>query len=221
MPTSTQNSLKHRSERMNPVQKLARGNWAPSDFDAWYGDLAGEAFALGVFDISMSTIIRTMVFGNDYPILCQLRTYYGVSTTPYISVATNYLEEPSYVYGDLAGNMLITPDDAVTTPGQAASGTTATNAVRVEGYIIRSTLKDRNLVNVAADVDPNGKLLVRFEHNVLEGPQDFIRTAWETFPIILHEPNYTQAMFNNDNLLTIGAVTYKIVGIWNQYNPQV
>jgi len=219
MPTLEHNSLLNVQGRRRPANLTERGNWKDSDFLCPFVWVTGGAIAFWEFNLATTTVIRTVVFTNDAVIYSRMTTLYGTSTTPFASVETGYIEEPTYNHGDAAGNLVVTPVDTVLAPGQAIKGPTVTNAVDVTGYLLRTSLKDRSIEADQTPLDPIGKLMIRAKSAVTEGSTVTGHTTDGVVPIILWEPDYTQVMFDADNLFTLAGTNYRVVGIFAQVLP--
>lgn len=224
MPTLEHNSLLDVRGRQVPPYLRPRGNWKDSDFLAPYMYIHEEDVVLWPFQIDETLIIRTVVFTNDAVIYAQMATIYGPSTAPFTAVQTDFIEDPTYEYGDAVGNLVVTSDDAVLAVGQAIKGVTVTNGVRVTGYLLRTAMKERLIMTggpQAVRVDPTGLLMVRSKTAVVEGQVNNMDMYDYTTPIILNEPDYTQAMFNANNQFVVGGRRYIVMGIFAQLDEQV
>jgi hypothetical protein len=101
--------------------------------------------------------------------------------------------------------------------GQVMTGATVTNGVEVQGYPFLIDLKDRGLVDsedAALTCLIKGHVLCAGD--VLHGqPYAQGTTGVSTqLPVILAEPDYTQAMRDAGNRFTQATADFVVVGLW-------
>jgi len=212
--TRIENSLLDNQERnLLPVEIAPRGNLATYGQNSFFCGLyylnAGTPTLLSA---AQGEALQVLLFGQDTPIIHALHSFYTATTGPWAFDFWDFREE-SWIYTNLTGGILITADANNTALEQQATGVTATNGVRVSGHLLVSTIVDRSLVADALPKTTTLKLMCITKGSLNSGPENFYRVATEDRPILLWEPDYTQAMRDAGNVVVDGADTYRIVGL--------
>lgn len=200
------------------------GNWEfiAQYFQFW--ELSGATLALANVDASaFDNALYFLFFGHDRPLLGQACSYYDDVVLTDSNTDTLTLPEPTHceaVFPQSDPSLLsafVTANETSLEVGQEMTGETVTNSVDVNGYPIRIDLLDRSYVDgEAASVDPVIKGHILCSGSILHG-QPFaqgMQGVNTQVPIILAEPDYTQAMKDAGNRVTQGTTDLIIVGLW-------
>jgi len=182
-------------------------------WEIWEWD-AGGSFELHLFlfttYVPQAWDVMTMISANP-------------STAPFVAPIGFYLQQDSpRVELGLAANGIFTPDTTpLEYPINAATGTTLTNGVDVQGFLATTTIEDFGFVNGVDPLEFNILVRVLSDGATVRGgdvPYSLEAGARGYESIIIPETLYTQAMADNRNLfdVTVGPVTahYQVVGLF-------
>lgn len=225
MSTFSLFSLLDNRSRPTP-QRTSRGNHYASIIDAWLVTWNNEYLAWASIPIAdwKADSLDILLFLSDQPVLIDLRSHWGTSTTPYAAAASDWQEPAVSVTGNLTGNAIFTPNAATTELGQHATGISTTNALAVSGYLLKTQPITRAIQNGETALDPQIHIRTIGESGVCSGFTPFFLTDPDPLgrgrhtPVILREQDYTLTMSENGDLFeyTWGGVKYSspIVGLW-------
>lgn len=213
--TKFENSLLSNLERNRlPVPIAPRGRLATYGQNSWYADFCviveGNIFSA---PIVQGHWLDALVFDQDTPIIHAIYSHYTDATAPWIFEYWDF-REPSVINTNLAGNLVLVADKNACLLEEQATGLTITNAVRVAGHRISATITGRSLVHDQTPLPCTLQMLCITKGSVSSGPERFYRAATADRPILLLETQYTQAMHDAGNVLVIGAISFRIVGIY-------
>ena len=155
MSTFSLFSLLDNRSRPTP-QRTSRGNHYASIIDAWLVTWNNEYLAWASIPIAdwKADRLDILLFLSDQPVLIDLRSHWGTSTTPYAAAASDWQEPAVSVTGNLTGNAIFTPNAATTELGQHATGISTTNALAVSGYLLKTQPITRAIQNGETALDP-------------------------------------------------------------------
>lgn len=222
MSTRIDNAMLPRIGRIPPALKTPRGNFYRNTFEAmlWHTAIGGKG-ANAASEIPQDEYIDFILFTQDVPAVLRVTVFYPTATAPDAFGPTNYFEYP--LISDILGlTDIIVADDPVIGRDEHATGLTATAGVRVSGYVGWWFNTERDLFNIAAELTAHALLMCISSGAVQDGPVASTSNAeggtYTTVPIILHEPDYTQAIQDDGDKIIIGTTTYEICGLWLQYD---
>lgn len=210
-------SLIPERERQAPPWKRPRGNYNDSEIWAALSELSGADVV--VSSHTAGHYVGILLFMQDYPITTRGQSFYTAFDSPSALNFDDYVEFLVSI-GNLAGNLIITPDDASIDLFEQATGPTLTNLVQIQGYYVYGVILDRTITLAAAAVNPTYKVRATSEAASVDGAPHFLGAANADYtPIILLESDYTAAMRAASNIYTVGTLRYEIVGLWASEAP--
>lgn len=208
-------SLKPESERYPIPRKLPRGNYEWNHFDARFFSIEQDVYTEESF--VQGEDVDILLFMNDFPIVCDIDSFYSSFDTPALWNFKDFKELGFYSAGITIGNQLITADAIMVDLYEQVTGVTITNLVDVQGYLIYGEVLDRGIQTTPTPETPNLWALVKGDSGVVHGiphfVSDHIANPRTVVPTIMHEPDYTAAM-HDAGFVDVATVRYVFVGIY-------
>lgn len=204
------------------------GNWPDSEI---YGELKYDNQGnIEPYQFTPGSLVEVMAFLSDSPNYSIMRSYYDAVDDPLVITYLD-LEEPETAWLGVTGAFpawaILDANATVHGKDAAWRGNTSTGGVAVVGFVGICQLYNRGLLFQTNPVLPYLKLLVsakspeKHGDAFYKGDVDPIKTSPNNFflPCFLREADYTQAIFDNGNVITVGFNTYLVKGLWYEHPP--
>jgi hypothetical protein len=218
-------SLKGRNARLGNFKPpyIRNSNHPSNTFQA--GFMSYREGAYRAYDWAPGKVVEGLLFTQDVPIWMEVVTRYTGFTVPSEPDIITHVENPPRFFNAFAVAPYLVILDPVLPPyQQVLKGETYTRDLLVTGYGFSFTVDELGILTVLEPTDGNCTLKVITQAPQCYGPSLANISEGSTgtiyLPIILDEPDYTAAVQNDGNIITVmnGPTTYvyNVVGIFNK-----